>query len=216
LLPSPWSRLPPPPPVTPPARITKQETNRAQATSSGAPTCLSPNGTLGGVEAAAGAQGETSGATCCGGRPGRRRRWRRRRHGRRHAPLQVQAACRPPSPQASRRFRPERMARAPERSPGSSTAAGHSPTSPRDAALRSRAHLKRTTELLTKVHARSRPLVLDLRLTSAACPQPSASASSRAPPHTWRRPGPAASTRPCHVTPPARHVKTLPRPPARC
>ena len=42
------------------------------------------------------------------------------------------------------------------------TAAGHSPTSPRDAALRSRAHLKRTTELLTKVHARSRPLVLDL------------------------------------------------------
>ena len=55
-----------------------------------------------------------------------------------------------------------RISRAPSRFSGSSTAGGLSPTSPSDAAPRSRAHQTRRTKPLTKVYARSRPLVLDL------------------------------------------------------
>ena len=110
LLPSPSSRFPPPPqPATPPARISKQETNGAQARppfSSAARRLASPDGTPGGEAAAAAARHHARhvrGSARAGRdelrdllwrQPERRRR--RRRHGRRHAPLQVQAACRPP------------------------------------------------------------------------------------------------------------------------
>ena len=178
LLPSPSSRFPPPPqPATPPARISKQETNGAQARppfSSAARRLASPDGTPGGEAAAAAARNHA--------RHVRARRARRaarlsvaparaaaaktatRQAARTSTSPSSLPAAGPSSPQASRRLRPERIARAPERSPGSSTAVGRLADEPerRRAAPRSRARLTSTTEPLTKVHTRSGTLVLDL------------------------------------------------------